>query len=54
MCNMSDYMMDRGRLKDAKIIMNKLSYTIDQTLDFLDIEEYDRPWFIDYLKDDED
>ncbi|MCD8028568.1 MAG: hypothetical protein LUF02_07910 [Erysipelotrichaceae bacterium] len=54
MCNMSDYMIDRGRLKAARIIMNKLSYTIEQTLDFLDIEEDDRPWFIDHLEDDED
>ncbi|MCD7839148.1 MAG: hypothetical protein LUG46_00825 [Erysipelotrichaceae bacterium] len=54
MCNMSAYVEDRARLNDAKIIMNKLSYTIDQTLDFLDIEDDDRPWFIDYLVDDED
>ena len=54
MCNMSAYVEDRARLNDARIIMNKLSYTIDQTLDFLDIEEDDRPWFIDHLEDDED
>ncbi len=54
MCNMSDYMMDRARLETARNIMETLSLTIDQALDALKIEEYDRPWFIDHLEDDED
>ncbi len=54
MCNMSAYVEDRATLKAARNIMETLSYTIDQTLDFLDIEEDDRPWFIDHLEDDED
>ncbi len=54
MCNMSDYMMDRARLEDASKMMKNLSLTIDQALDALEIEEDDRPWFIDYLEDDED
>ncbi len=54
MCNMSDYMIDRGRLDAASKMMRNLSLTIDQALDALEIEEDDRPWFIDYLEDDED
>ncbi|MCD7839632.1 MAG: hypothetical protein LUG46_03275 [Erysipelotrichaceae bacterium] len=53
MCNMSDYMIDRGRLDAARNIMEGLNFTIEQTLDLLKIEEYDRPWFIDHLEDDE-
>ncbi|MCD8029170.1 MAG: hypothetical protein LUF02_11075 [Erysipelotrichaceae bacterium] len=53
-CNMSAYVEDRARLKDARIIMETLSLTIDQALDALKIDESDRPWFIDYLEDDED
>ncbi len=54
MCNMSAYVEDRARLKDARKMMKNLSLTIDQVLDALEIEEDDRPWFIDYLEDDED
>ncbi|MCD7894359.1 MAG: hypothetical protein LUG60_11790 [Erysipelotrichaceae bacterium] len=50
MCKMSDYIIDRSKLEDARIVMDKLSYTIEQALDFLEIEE-DRPWFIDQLTD---
>ncbi|MCD7808113.1 MAG: hypothetical protein LUH02_02130 [Erysipelotrichaceae bacterium] len=54
MCNMSGFMKKQGKLEDARNIMETLSLTLDQALDALKIDEYDRPWFIDYLSDDED
>ncbi|MCD7893598.1 MAG: hypothetical protein LUG60_07850 [Erysipelotrichaceae bacterium] len=51
MCNMSGFMINEGKLESARKIMKNLSLTIEQTLDALEINDYDRPYFIDQLTD---